>query len=164
MQRLVPLLLVLTVTAIVFARLPFFDFVVPDDRGNIFENPYFEKESTKGISSFWHEPHRGLYIPVTYTVWGLLVKLSFAAGWTDSLAEIPAAPFHVANLLLHLAAAGVVFLILRRLFPGAPSLAMALGALVFAVHPLQVEPVAWATGLKDVLSGCLGLVSIHLIE
>jgi len=34
------------------------------------------------------------------------------------------------------------------------------GATLFAIHPLQVEAVAWATGLKDVLSGVLALVAV----
>jgi len=35
-----------------------------------------------------------------------------------------------------------------------------LGALFFALHPVQVEPVAWVSGMKDVLSGLLALVAV----
>jgi protein O-mannosyl-transferase len=38
--------------------------------------------------------------------------------------------------------------------------AAAAGALLFALHPVQVEPVAWATGLKDVLSGVLSIIAL----
>ncbi len=38
--------------------------------------------------------------------------------------------------------------------------AACVGALLFASHPVQVEPVAWATGMKDVLSGFLSLVAV----
>src|SRR5262249_53241167 len=34
------------------------------------------------------------------------------------------------------------------------------GALLFAVHPFQVEAVAWVTGFKDVLGGCLSFVAV----
>src|SRR5262249_20088843 len=34
------------------------------------------------------------------------------------------------------------------------------GALLFAIHPLQVEAVAWATGFKDVLCGFLSCVAL----
>jgi hypothetical protein len=34
------------------------------------------------------------------------------------------------------------------------------GALVFALHPVQVEPVGWVAGLKDVLCGCLSFAAI----
>ena len=36
------------------------------------------------------------------------------------------------------------------------------GALLFAVHPIQVEPVAWATGFKDLLSGLLSFAAVWL--
>jgi protein O-mannosyl-transferase len=41
-------------------------------------------------------------------------------------------------------------------------IAAALGALWFALHPLQVEPVAWVSGLKDVLCGTFSLLSLLL--
>lgn len=96
--------------------------------------------------------------------------------------------FHAANLALHVLAAFVVFAILirllgihtslrlvavseprsgqtRRLLDVDPASALwsaALGAALFAVHPIQVEAVAWASGLKDVLSGVLSLVAVWL--
>ena len=58
---------------------------------------------------------------------------------------------HLTNILLHAAAAILLFLALRKL-TGAlwPSLFV---AAVFAVHPLRVESVAWVSERKDVLSG-----------
>src|SRR6185503_10299612 len=40
--------------------------------------------------------------------------------------------------------------------------AAAIGAGLFALHPLQVESVAWASGLKDVLAGAFTLVALWL--
>ena len=83
--------------------------------------------------------------------------------------------FHLLNLLVHLLSVLVVWRIIRLLLrrttqqtppqTAVPSLtrvewAACGGALVFAVHPLQVEAVAWATGLKDVLCGCLSFVAV----
>ena len=34
-------------------------------------------------------------------------------------------------------------------------------AALFAVHPLQVDPVAWITARKDVLNGFFGLLALH---
>jgi tetratricopeptide (TPR) repeat protein len=63
--------------------------------------------------------------------------------------------FHTTDLLLHAASAALLFLALARMTgSSAPS---AFAAAVFAVHPLHVEAVAWASARKDPLSAlCFG--------
>src|SRR5262249_49618267 len=67
--------------------------------------------------------------------------------------------FHATNVALHAANACLVFGLIRRLVDGeATALA---GALLFAVHPVQAETVAWASETKDMLSALFALVAIH---
>jgi tetratricopeptide (TPR) repeat protein len=66
--------------------------------------------------------------------------------------------FHLTNVLLHASNAALLFLALRSL-TGAYWPAVAT-ALLFAVHPLRVESVAWVTERKDVLSACFGLMAL----
>ncbi|MCX5660918.1 MAG: tetratricopeptide repeat protein [Planctomycetota bacterium] len=68
------------------------------------------------------------------------------------------AGYHLTNLLLHVANAGLVFLLFRRL--GLAGWRSALAAGLFALHPLRVESVAWVSERKDVLSACLGLMAL----
>lgn len=85
--------------------------------------------------------------------------------------------FHSANLIFHIASVIVVFYTLRLLIKHSSpksclqppegrrsrvDFAAAVGASLFALHPLQVEPVAWVTGLKDVLFGFLSFTSIWI--
>jgi len=65
------------------------------------------------------------------------------------------APFRAATLLLHVLAAGLFWVLARRL-GASPALAGA-AALLFAVHPAHAEAVGAIVGQADVLAACLGL-------
>src|SRR5690349_18004041 len=78
--------IVTVVVLAVFGRVLANGFVNIDDDVNIFANPHFHPPSWAGLSRLWHAPYFGLYIPVTYTVWGALVGLSLREG------RIPALP------------------------------------------------------------------------
>jgi tetratricopeptide (TPR) repeat protein len=77
-----------------------------------------------------------------------------------------AEPFHRLNLLLHIGSVFVVYrlglqLLNRRATPMPQTVRAAVfGALVFGLHPLQVEAVAWVSGLKDVLCGWWSVVAL----
>ena len=87
-----------------------------------------------------------------------MARLSQLSPTYQKEAKLDPLPFHLANLILHLLSALVVFALLRMLVRH--DWAAGAGALLFALHPVQVEPVAWVTGMKDVLGGCLSLVAV----
>ena len=65
-------------------------------------------------------------------------------------------PYHLVNVLMHAVAAVLLWRVLRKLqVPGAW-----LGAVLWAVHPVQVETVAWVTELKNTQSGVFFLAAI----
>jgi hypothetical protein len=66
--------------------------------------------------------------------------------------------FHLANLTVHVLNVLLVFAILRRLVRS--DWACCAGALLFGLHPVQVEPVAWVTGMKDLLGGLFCLAAL----
>jgi tetratricopeptide (TPR) repeat protein len=158
-------LLLVAITVVVFGPVVHYDFVAWDDDLHIYDNPLFQPLSWAHVGAFWRAPYAHLYIPVTYTVWA-------AVGWlTQTLLSesLTATPFHCLNLLLHLGNILVVYrlllLILRqgeRTLPCYMAMAAAAGAVLFGLHPLQVEAVAWVSSLKDLLSSWWALVALWL--
>ncbi len=64
--------------------------------------------------------------------------------------------YHIVNILLHAFSAWLVVLILRRLSVKGAVIA----GVVFALHPVQVESVAWMSELKNTLSGVFYLLAV----
>jgi tetratricopeptide (TPR) repeat protein len=162
--------LVVLVVFLPALRFPFFPFW--DDDIHVHANPHLAALSWESLRTFWSGPYQQLYIPLTYSTWAGLAALS---RWWDgqpvATGALNAAWFHGANVLVHALSTVLLFALLRRttakLAPAADRLrldmAAALGAALFALHPLQVEPVAWISGLRDVLGGGLGLASLLVL-
>ena len=115
--------------------------------------------SLRGLARIWTEPGATQqYYPLLHSAFWVQHRL-----WGDH-----ALGYHVATLLLHACSAVLFALVLRRLFtdeaagPGGPSKgafpgAGWLAALVFALHPVHVESVAWISEQKNTLSLALYL-------
>ncbi len=85
------------------------------------------------------------YYPVVHSTFWVLHQI-----WGDDTFA-----YHLLNICLHATSACLVAVILRRLsVPGA-----ALAAVIFALHPVHVESVAWMTELKNTLSGVCYLLA-----
>ncbi|HEX8525286.1 MAG TPA: tetratricopeptide repeat protein [Tepidisphaeraceae bacterium] len=135
-----------------------FDFVDWDDPKTIAANPDFNPPSVGSLLKYWKEPYLDLYIPVTYTVWTGVAAIAKLPVADERGIAVDPYPFHAANILSHILSALLVFAILRLLV--AEEWAALLGALFFALHPVQVEPIAWVSGFKDALSGLFTLAAI----
>ncbi len=98
-----------------------------------------EQRSWQGLYRIWFEVGSTLqYYPLLHSAFWVEHKL-----WGDAVLG-----YHLVNILLHAMAALMVALVLRRLeIPGAY-----LAAAIFALHPIQVESVAWITEQKNTLS------------
>jgi hypothetical protein len=161
------MVLLLVVTALLFLPVLFADFVRLDDNSHLFDNPHLRRMSVAGLAALWTKSYFNLYIPITYSVWwaGAMVASLFGplrqAAWL----------FHALNLAVHLANAALVFGLvrswLRLRMPEADARAVAggatiplLAALCFALHPVQVETVAWISELKGGLATLFGLLGL----
>lgn len=145
------------VVLVVFGRLCINDFAGFDDAMTIYANPRFNPPSIGNIAWYWSHWEAGIYIPLTETIWGLL---AFIARVEPDEMHISLNPwiFHSASVLIHLLTTIGVFALLRRLI--GKDLPAVAGAILFAVHPVQVETVAWASGLKDALCGLFSVLCL----
>ena len=153
--------LVALVTLLVFSGCLRGGFLNWDDDTNILANPSFRGLGWANLRWMFTALLGGHYQP--------LVWLSFAADYL--VWGLNPFGYHLTNILLHAANAALVYALaswfLRRsAAPGgmSPRFLAGLAALLFAVHPLRAESVAWVTERKDVLSGffCLWAVYAYL--
>lgn len=158
LERFLPALLILIVLG-VYALVMGAEFIGWDDPTNVSDNPVLKLSGTQAIERFWSQPYDKLFIPVTYSVWTMIATVGTISTPGGGL-EFNPFIFHAANVILHALATVLVYQILRLRIRSA--WACGAGALLFAVHPMQVEAVAWVTAMKDVLSGALALCAIWL--
>ena len=143
-------LLVAAVLA-VFGQVGGHEFLIYDDEPHLVHNPRLNPVTWHNVGRFWVESsYWGLYIPLSYTFFA-------AEAW---LAGQPLDPtvFHLGGLLLHVACVLLVFTILRRLVrhDGAACAA----ALLFGLHPVQVESVAWISETRGLLCALFSLLAL----
>lgn len=142
-----------------------FSFIALDDAKHIWSNPLVTNLSFENLKVFWEKPYYGLYIPLTYNLWSLTLWLTDAFALKDPITQWSAHLFHLLNVFFHALNSILIYYLLRSLQKSTFKHLDATGyipvaaALIFALHPLQVEAVAWASGLKDLLSGFFALSS-----
>ena len=107
----------------------------------------------QGLSAVWFSSEAFNYWPMTWSSYWIehqLLGNDPATGLPDPTS------YHVVNVLLHAAASLLLWRVLLRLeIPGAW-----LAAAVFAVHPVNVESVAWITQRKNVLAMVFYLLAL----
>jgi tetratricopeptide (TPR) repeat protein len=114
------------------------------DAGQIWDDDHHitqpQLRSVEGLGRIWTQPGATQqYYPLVHSVFWLEFKL-----WNHQTGG-----YHWVNILLHVFSALLLVKILRRLqIPGAW-----LAGALFALHPVEVESVAWISELKNTLSG-----------
>ncbi len=142
------------------------DFVIWDDQVFIFDNPHIRAMGLTFFQWIWSTSQTGNWIPLTWISLALDCQLAGFHPWV----------YHLHNLILHTLNTLLVFFLSARIlalaqkqmtpsgptfqaaFPLAP--AALLSALLFGLHPLHVESVAWAAERRDVLCAFFYLGSL----
>jgi tetratricopeptide (TPR) repeat protein len=166
LRRHIPALVLLVgATALTFWPSLHHGFVEWDDIKNLVENTQYRGLGWSQIRWAFTNFENGHYMPLVWLSW----DVDYLIWGTRPFG------FHLTNLILHCLNACLVYALavdlLGRAFPernrpagGLLNLRIAalLAALVFALHPLRVESVAWVTERKDLLSSFFYLLTVVL--
>ena len=134
---------------IVYAQVWHHDFINVDDPDYVIHNPAVSRGLTwNGVWWAFRTAHASNWHPLTWLSHMLDVQLY----------GLNPGPHHLTNEFLHIAHALLLFGLLHRMTQALGRSAFVAG--LFAVHPLHVESVAWASERKDVLSTLLGLLTL----
>lgn len=137
------------VTWAVFGQTLAHDFVNFDDHVYVYENPLIIRGlSTEGIIDAFTHTHARNWHPLT-TVSHML---------DCQLYGLNAGGHHFTNVILHTISVLLLFLVLRQMTGGLWQSAFV--AVLFAIHPLHVESVAWIAERKDVLSAVFFMLTL----
>lgn len=137
------------------------DFVNWDDEANLVHNRHFRGFGPAELRWMWTSTVLGVWEPLAW-----MVKAAQAV-----VGGVRPQVFHAVSLFIHIASALILYAITVRLLraampvvaasaPGGLRAAAATTAIVFAVHPLRAEAVAWATCQPYVLAGLFTLLSV----
>lgn len=138
------------------------EFVDWDDYESLVNNPHYRGLGWSQLRWMFTTFHMGHYQPLSW--------VSFALDYL--LWGLNPVGYHLTNLVLHTLNAVLLFFLaqalLERIFQPTDSssrvaIAVSAGvaALLFSIHPLRVESVAWATERRDVLSGFFILLTLY---
>jgi protein O-mannosyl-transferase len=144
--------LVVVVTGIVFSGVMKLEWTNWDDDEYVYENEMVMKGDYKAIFT---TPVNNNYnpLPVAMHAWEWNVMADKAAEQKDPTKALvdKAWFFHLNNFWMHLVCTLLVFWLMIEL--GLNPWWAGLAALMFGIHPLRVESVAWITERKDVMFG-----------
>jgi tetratricopeptide (TPR) repeat protein len=128
-------------TLAVFVQIRHHDFVAYDDYLYVSKNPHVTSGlSWQSVKEAFTRPYRDQWMPLTR----ISLQLSYELHGDDATSYL------LTNVALHLLSTLLLFFALASMSEAVWCSAFV--AAVFAVHPLHVESVAWASARKDVLS------------
>lgn len=148
--------IIIVLTSVVYGNSLFGDFVCDDwpqivNNKKITSYKYLPQYFTSGVwniseleykDQFLYRPLFLLNLFLNYQIWG---QNPFG--------------FHLTSIFLHIANSILIFFLLKKVLGTDKIIYPLIGAIIFAVHPVHVEPVSWISGVPDLLCTFFFLLS-----
>jgi len=139
---------VISFTALLYSRSLFNGLTLMDDDYYIINNPFLKDFSWHGVTAIFSSFYSANYNPLTTLTWL----------FEYNLYGLNPLPYHALNVLLHLLNIWLAFKLAGQL--SGKKLTALIVAILFAIHPMHVESVAWASERKDVLYAAFYLLAL----
>lgn len=153
------LVFILVLTFVIYYSAIKNGFVNFDDERYILQNEAIKEISSQNIKTWVTTYFDGHYHPISQLSLAIDFKIASSSLASNfQIHELKANFFHFMNILFHLLNVLFVFLLLKKLF-GRNEVAI-IAALLFALHPINVESVAWASERKNLLFAFFFLTSL----
>ena len=143
-------LAILIFTALIYRKAIFNGFAGWDDNNYIIENYFIKDFSLSGIKAIFSSFYFCNYHPLTT----LTYLIEYKCYGLNPL------PYHLLNVLLHLLNTWLVFKLTEKL--SGKKMNAIFVSLLFAIHPMHVESIAWISERKDVLYTSFYLLTLLL--
>ncbi|MFA6045428.1 MAG: tetratricopeptide repeat protein [Phycisphaerales bacterium] len=182
-QRELLLLTLLGLAVFIVTAIPFYPALTAgycdfDDPGFLLLNPMWRGVNSENLTWMFTTTHLGHYQPLTFLSYAIEYTLFHTSDTPVRGVDVDLNPLvpHATNILLHALNAVLVFFLARQVLVLARGksagtgphmwaiLPALLASLLWGVHPLRVESVAWITERRDVLSSAflLGATMAYL--
>ncbi len=142
-----PYALLISVTSALYAVTLYYEFVW-DDWVYIVQNYRIQGLDWMHIRAFWSDIYLGHYAPVHHSFFALVYHF----------AGMEPYGYHLGQVLIHAAVVCLVYLVVKKL--ETPGVAL-VASLLFAVHPANIETVAWISESKSTLAFLFFLISFY---
>ena len=131
-----------------------YDFLHSDDDVNVFENEHIRSLNWESLRWMFTDFQQAIrFKPLSWLGWAVIYQFS----------GLNPLGYHLANVILHALNGALLFLVLLTMSNGERSRGMLVAgliALLWSLHPLRVEPVAWVTGFPYHLTTVFLLLSV----
>jgi Flp pilus assembly protein TadD len=139
---------VVAFTAMLYSRALSNGITLFDDDFYILKNPFLRDYSWHGVKAIFSSFYQSNYHPLTTLTY--FFEYNFFG--------LNPMPYHLLNVLLHLLNTWLVFKLTEQL--SGKKITAIIVSILFAIHPMHVESVAWISERKDVLYSAFYLLSL----
>jgi len=134
---------------VIYSQTINYDFVLLDDDVYVTNNPHFNQGlRSEGLKQAFSQAHGGFWIPLTWVSYMI----------DSQLYGMKPGGYHMTNILFHLLNTLLVFTVFRKMTGDLWRSGFI--AVMFAVHPIHVESVAWVAERKDLLFAFFWLLTM----